>query len=83
MKPKITIESAVGKKAVGRRVKALRKNYQSPTDKKLTIQDICDFTGMSKSSYFSVERGTKALSFEEAYLICCLFSLTFEQLLND
>jgi transcriptional regulator with XRE-family HTH domain len=81
MNPKET-EYPTNKIAIGKKVKMLRNSYESTTDKPLTVEDVCAFTGMSRSSYFSVERGDKALTFEQAYLFCCLYSITFDELLT-
>lgn len=71
------------KKRIGKKLSWLRKRYISPTNKRLTAEDVYSFLGMSRSTYYNIERGEQELSFEEAYRICCLYSITLEELLRD
>jgi DNA-binding XRE family transcriptional regulator len=70
-------------KSIGKKLRKLRKQYISPTTKRLTVEDVYIFLGMSRSTYYNIERGTEELSFEEAYRICCLYSVPLEELLKD
>jgi DNA-binding XRE family transcriptional regulator len=76
-------ETVLNKKRIGKKLSKLRKGYISPTDRPLTSEDVYSFLGVSKSTYYNIERGEKELSFKEAYRICCLYSITFEELLRD
>lgn len=70
------------KKLIGNKVKWLRKNAVNQINNKITPEDVYSFLDISKSSYYSIERGAKELTFSQAYKICCLYSITFPELLT-
>ena len=76
-------ETLFDTKRIGKKLSKLRKQYISPTTKRLTAEDVYSFLGMSRSTYYNIERGTQELSFEEAYRICCLYSVPLDELLRD
>ena len=76
-------EISFDKKRIGRKLSKLRKQYISPTPQRLTAEDVYTFLGMSRSTYYNIERGTQELSFEEAYRVCCLYSVPLDELLKD
>ena len=76
-------ETLFDKKRVGKKISKLRKSYTSPTTKRLTAEDVYTFIGVSRSTYYNIERGTQELSLEEAYRICCIYSVPLDELLRD
>lgn len=70
-------------KKVGKKLCYLRKNYISPTPKRLTAENVYTFLGMSRSTYYNIERGVQELTLEEAVLVCGLYSITLNELIAD